>query len=119
MPKEMYALVQMHMQDSKLWPLKVLRLTWYDGNGWLFENSPGYFRVLAVFDTKDHAKVARRILSPCRYFRDEDEQRFLLPSLMEIGSILQVMQIAGLPGCLYKYTYRKESFSQWLSQQRP
>lgn len=115
----MFALVQMHTDSSHLWPLRILRLTWCGDEGWLFENTPGYFRVLAVFDAANNAKAARRKLSPYRYFYDSESKKFLLPSLMEIGAMIDVMQAAGLSGCLYRYSYRKESFVQWLKQQRP
>lgn len=118
----MFAVVQMILQDSKKFPLKVWKLEWFPQCGWLFENVCGSYRVIAVFADRLSAAEAKRKLSSCRYTytKTPSGQCLCLPvGFDSLDDILTLLQIAGIPGCLYRYRKREESFTQWLKQKRP
>lgn len=120
LPNEFYAVVQMICQDSKRWPLRLVKLKQSSNGYCLAEYMTGFYWMLAVFLSKDDAEKCRRKLMQCRYEPNPSGWRpYRITSREQWTDILTELRIVEDPNCIYIYQKDKESFQQWLKRQRP
>lgn len=129
-----YCLVQKIGERSKRWPLRIVRVNWYDkvfGHDkgcWLSETLHGDYRILAAFLSEREAECVRQVLTPLRYRMEilpckhgsrPIGLKYYCLSLEETDDLLKVCGVAHAPGCIYTFQKGKESYIQWLKRQHP